>query len=145
MTVALFCPVWACGAGIFSSDPVTMETGYMGHGEAFYPNSSELDLNQLLGFSSCTVCKKDTGAWSHEGINMSSICVFCFVIQCFCAFLSVAHHPAIQANAFIMKVHSYSGKFSLVHLPLRICLPTFIITSIPETPALYLTICFCCH
>lgn len=31
MTAALFCPVWACGAGIFSPDPVTMETGYIGH------------------------------------------------------------------------------------------------------------------
>lgn len=44
MTVALFCPVWACGAGIFSPDPVTMETGYIGHGEA-------LGLDQpLVGF-----------------------------------------------------------------------------------------------
>lgn len=48
MTVALFCPVWACGAGIFSADPVTMVTVYIGHGEAFHPNSSELGLDKPL-------------------------------------------------------------------------------------------------
>lgn len=48
MTVALFCPVWPCGAGIFSPDPVTMETGYIGHGETFYPHSRELDSDQPL-------------------------------------------------------------------------------------------------
>lgn len=47
-SVALFCPKWACGAGIFSPDPVTMETGYIGHGEAFSPNSSKLGLDQPL-------------------------------------------------------------------------------------------------
>lgn len=46
MTVALFCPVWACGAGIFRPDPVTMATGYIGHGEAFRPNSRELGLDK---------------------------------------------------------------------------------------------------
>lgn len=51
MTVTLFCPVWACGAGIFSPDPVTMETGYIGHGEAFCPNSGELVSDRpLVGF-----------------------------------------------------------------------------------------------
>lgn len=48
MTVALFCPVWACSADIFSPDPVTMETGYIGHVEAFYPNSSEFGLDNSL-------------------------------------------------------------------------------------------------
>lgn len=43
MTVALFRPVWACGAGIYSPDPVTMETEYMGHGEAFCFYSCDLD------------------------------------------------------------------------------------------------------
>ncbi len=52
MTVTLLCPVWACGAGKFSPDPVTMETGYIGHGEAFYPNSIELDLDRQLVFFS---------------------------------------------------------------------------------------------
>lgn len=53
MTVALFCPVWACGAGIFSSDPVTMETGYIGHGEAFHPNSDDLSLDKPFVFMYC--------------------------------------------------------------------------------------------
>lgn len=48
MTVALFCPVWACGAGIFSTDPVTMETGYIGHVEALHPKSDELVLDRPL-------------------------------------------------------------------------------------------------
>lgn len=42
MTGAPFRPVWACAAGIFSPDPVTMETGYMGHGEAFCLSSCHL-------------------------------------------------------------------------------------------------------
>lgn len=53
MTVAQFWTVWACGAGIFSPDPVTMETRYIGHGEAFHPNSSELVLDKSLVFWLC--------------------------------------------------------------------------------------------
>ena len=57
MTVALFCPVWVCSADIFSPDPVTMETGYIGHVEAFYPNSSEFGLgNSLVVFVCCQSC-----------------------------------------------------------------------------------------
>lgn len=57
MTVALFCPVWACSADIFSPDPVTMETGYIGHVEAFYRNSSEFGLdNSLVVFERCQSC-----------------------------------------------------------------------------------------
>lgn len=49
MTVALFCPVWACGAGIFSPDPVTMETAYIGH-EALHLNCSDLGSDKPLVF-----------------------------------------------------------------------------------------------
>lgn len=48
MSVARFCPVWACRGGIFSSDPVTMETGYIGHGKEFIPNFSALALDKQL-------------------------------------------------------------------------------------------------
>lgn len=37
-------------AGKFSPDPVAMETGYIGHGEAFHPNSSKLCLYRPHGF-----------------------------------------------------------------------------------------------
>lgn len=50
MSVALFCPMWAYGGGIFSSDPVTMETGYIGHGNEFIPNFSALALDGNLLF-----------------------------------------------------------------------------------------------
>lgn len=51
MTVALFRPVWACGAGIFSLDPVTMETEYMGHGEVFCFNSCDLGESLVVLFN----------------------------------------------------------------------------------------------
>lgn len=57
MTVALFCPVWACGGGIFSPDPVTMVTGYIGHGDALHPNSSYLGLDKPgFFFFLCQTC-----------------------------------------------------------------------------------------
>lgn len=50
MTVALFCPKWACGAGIFSPDPVTMETAYIGHGEALHFNCSDFGSDKTFCF-----------------------------------------------------------------------------------------------
>lgn len=48
MTLALFCPLWARNGGIFSPDPVTMETGYIGHGKVLHPNSRALGLDQPI-------------------------------------------------------------------------------------------------
>lgn len=78
MTAPLLCPVWACGSVIFSPDPVTMETGYIGHGEAF-----NLKFGQA---TFCFYCKFTVVKILGPQLTTSLITLAKSSVFCTCAF-----------------------------------------------------------